>query len=129
MCQPPWVVSNQGLLVRVVACHCLQTAPHCLELFDAKLSSTLCRNFFLFCKVSFLASFCSRFTSSVLPRLNASLPPVEHIYCFVTHGLLLGYVFTTLVGISMSTQNLTYAVMVSTCSSREAPVSMTSQSV
>ena len=48
---------------------------------------------------------------------------------FVTHGLLLVYVFTTLVGISMSTQNLTYAVMVSTCSSREAPVSMTSQSV
>ena len=27
MCQRPWVVSNQGLLVRVVACHCLQTAP------------------------------------------------------------------------------------------------------
>ena len=48
---------------------------------------------------------------------------------FVTHCLLLGYIFTTLVGISLSTQNLTYAVMVSTCSSREAPVSMTSQSV
>ena len=102
----------------------------CLELFDAKLSSTLCRNFFLFCKISFLASFCSRFTSSVLPRLNAScLLLSTSAMPFVTHGLLLGYVFTTLVGISISKQNLTYTVMVSTCSSREAPVSMTSQSV
>lgn len=62
-----------------------------LELFKAKLSSTLTRNFFLLSRMAFLALFHSRFRSSVSPRLNASyLLLSTFATCLVTQGLLLG---------------------------------------